>query len=250
MWLVLAWACQGPQPPLAWGQWIWTAQDVAVFEQSRAVLPDLRPAVWIGTVHFEQGQLQTRLGQDPLSVQGERAVLIRLDDDLHAAWDALPEAELARQLDERLGRLMALLRARGVEPVEVQLDYDCPVRRLSAWASVLRVLTSGSLAGERVWITSLVAHLREPRYGAWLRGVVHGHVLQVFDTGDDALASREVGALASRAGLPYRMGLGAFERPGTAHALWFETLEQTCMRPTCDGAWVFPAGRVWSPLAP
>lgn len=239
-----------PAPVERWGQWIWTDADARVYEESRAAVPGLVPTVWVGTVRFAGGGFTTELGHDPRGVAGERAVLVRIDDSAHAAWDARPPAEVARALDERLTRIIGMVRASGLDPVEVQLDYDCPVRRLPAWADALRVLRAGALAGEPVWVTSLVAHLQRPEYGDWMRDVVDGHVLQVFDTGDSALDAREVGALALRAHMPYRMGLGAFERgtadhPTTDHGEWFAALPLACLRPWCEGAWVFPAGQPW-----
>lgn len=253
MWGLLWFSCEGaptPAPLATVGQWIWSDADVVVFRDSLGSLPRLVPTIWISTVSARDDHLDNRLGYSPLTVEGPRAVLFRIDDSVHELWETHTTDALASELDAKMGRTLALLADRGIDPVEVQLDYDCPVRRLPQWAAVLSKLKTGSLSGETVWVTSLVAHLRAPGYGDLLRGVVSGHILQVFDTGDAPVDASDVGALALRAQMPYRMGLGAFERERegiavTDHIAWFSRLDDSCLSPWCEGAWVFPAGRPW-----
>jgi hypothetical protein len=192
-------------------------------------------------VTFADGRFADTLGLPP-TTDGPVAVVIRLDDSVNAAWDADPEL---RGLDAALGRVVTLVRARPVRPVEMQLDYDVPVRHLRAWAAVLARLRQTTLAGTPLWVTSLVAHLRDPAFGDAMRGVVDGHVLQLFDTGDDPLAAAEIATLTARAGLPFRVGLGAFDRAGAPpNTAWFAHAGEVCAA-TCGGLWIFPAGRAW-----
>lgn len=247
MWLLwLTLACSRPAPaPVA--QWVWTATDVERLGELRRTRPEAVGGVHIGTVHHDgSGGLHNELALAPTVVGAPRALVIRLDDDLHGAWGLLDDPTLASHLDAALARLLKLAASRGPY-VEIQLDYDVPVRLLPRWATVLRQLRGGVLAGERLWVTSLVAHVQEPAYGALLQGVVDGHILQVFDTGDDALQAPDVIRRANAAGLPWRWGLGAFERGGehpTHHRDWFAA---PCVAP-CEARWVFPAGQPWLEL--
>lgn len=259
-------ACASPPTDraLSVGQWVWTQADVPHVTELRATRPGAVAGVHVATVQFDPGKgaLTVDLSLSPAVVPGPVALVIRLDDSVNAAWEASPA--LGDELDAAIGRVVSM--ARGAVPsfVEVQLDYDVPVRRLAEWARVLGRLrrpgregaAPGALAGERLWVTSLVAHLRDPAYGATMGSVVDGHVVQVFDTGDGATDAAEVGRLAARAGLPYRLGVGAFERAGsggapvTAHRAWFDAVEVACPAPLCEALWVFPAGRSYVALVP
>jgi hypothetical protein len=248
MLVLLLLACRSAEPePLPLGQWVWSEADAELFREARAAHPDAVAGVHVATVRWDSG-FRNDLALAPTIVgDAPVAVVIRVDDSAHAAWDELTDEAFAEGLDAALARVVTLVRSRDVEVVEVQLDYDCPVRRLDRWARVLEHLRAGSLSGERVWVTSLVAHVRDPAY-AGLRGVVDGHVLQVFDTGDDASTAAEVGDLAVAAGLPYRLGVGAFERDGTDHRAWFSRTPEACLAPLCEARWVFPAGRPYLDL--
>lgn len=270
------------EPPLlpatrADGQWIWSATDLARWRQARATRPALRPGVWTSTVWWQGnatgGAVRQRLALSPAMVAGApMAVLVRFDDRLHAAWlaagdGAAGDSAIAAGLDARLAELLRVVGATGADVREVQLDYDCPVRRLARWAAVVARLRRGALAGREVWITSLPSHVAQRDYGAHFRGVVSGHILQVFDTGVEpspAAADRLVAAL-DRAGLPYRLGVGAFERvvpaggtpaanPGgaphlTRHRAWFALAPHFARSPAYRGLWVFPGEQPWEPLA-
>ncbi len=167
----------------------------------------------------------------------------------------MDDAGVAASIDARLRKLMDPVLRTGVDVTEVQLDYDCPVRLLRRWASVVGILSGGALAGRTLWITSLVDHVRQPDYGDLFRGRVAGHILQVFDTGDQVLSDSpaRVGLLADQQRMPFRLGLGAFERrlPGgrrTDHRAWFDAVRPMARSPWFRGVWVFPAGQPWVPL--
>lgn len=241
-----------PTAPRAWGQWVWSAEDAQIAEARRARDPGLLPSVLIAEVDFVDEAPKTALRNSPKAVATPRAVLIRFNEGWHAAWDALTTAEIADAWDGELSRLLAQVEAVSGPPVEVQLDYDCPERVLDRYGAVLGALSTRSLAGRAVWITSLVSHVRNPAYGPALRGRVRGHLLQVFDTGDDATTAAAVAAYAADAGVPYRLAVGAFERQlpdgtTTHHRDWFARIGEACPPPACEGVFVFPAGRDWSP---
>ena len=54
---------------------------------------------------------------------------------------------------------------------------------LPRWASTLGYLSAHALHGVELWITSLPVHVQQGNYSALMRGVVIGHIIQVFDTG-------------------------------------------------------------------
>ena len=235
------------------GQWIWTRADVARYAESAGARPDLEAGVFIGAVHCDTAtqRLVVHAGL-PLSVSGAESVtaVIRLEDGLDRCRTV---DDNSHRFDTALDSTVSVLRSRGrgTRVAAVQLDYDAPQRALKAWAGSVQYLTTHSLARDSVWITSLIAHLREPAYGDLFRGVVRGHVLQVFDTGEAATTVQvdEALRLAARANMPFRLGLGAFERSTPAgmtdHRAWFGTVERFATIADFRGVWVFPAGRSW-----
>jgi len=239
------------------GQWVWSAADAARFAEGRRALPALVPGVWVATVAFDRGGVTQRLALAPSTVRdGPIVAVVRFDDAFHAAWDAMDDATLARAVGARMTALVAALGAvPGASPnvrvAEVQLDYDCPERRLARWATLVRALGHGPLAGRPLWITSIPAHVRHDDYGALFRGVVAGHVVQVFDTGD-RFTPASLGALAAdldARALPFRFGVGAFERETavgrTTHRAWFAAAPRLAASRWYRGTWVFPAGASW-----
>lgn len=273
------------EPPLlpatrADGQWIWSAPDQARWQAAARTRPALRPGLWVSTLWWEAGAVHQRLARSPAPFAPTRtsgatgvplAIVVRLDDRFHAAWAAAPDSAIGAQLDDRLRELLRLVEATGARVREVQLDYDCPVRRLARWAAVVRQLHAGALTGRELWITSLVAHVAQPTYGAQFRGAVSGHIVQLFDVfgpgGADAriaptpAAADHLRTALERAHLPFRLGLGAFERvlpapvtqtSGTArltqHRGWFALAPQLARSASYRGLWIFPGGQPWESL--
>lgn len=238
------------------GQWIWSRSDERVFLEAREALPDLVPGIWVATITASHGAISQRLGCSP--VIGKPippvAIVVRIDDSLHHLWTTRAADQIAVDIDARLHKLMRLLAAAEVRIGEVQLDYDCPEKRLRAWARVVRIVSLGSLQGRPVWITSLPVHLKNPNYSMWFRGAVKGHILQLFDTevscNEETL--RRLSGQLSRQGVPFRIGLGAFERRGfgkrTDHQSWFSALPSFAAIPGYRGVWIFPGGKKWLEL--
>jgi hypothetical protein len=235
------------------GQWIWSRVDERIFKESRESLPDLVPSLWVSTIEASDGALVQKLALTPALGKSIRSmgIVVRIDDNVHALWKTLPAEKIGTDIDGRLHRLMELLAAAHVHVDEVQLDYDCPVSRLTEWAEVLRLITARSLRGKAVWITSLPSHLDDPAYGARFRGATAGHILQLFDTGvscnQDTL-NRLSDRLRKQA-MPFRIGLGAFERRRsgrlTDHELWFSAVPSFAALPGYQGVWIFPGGKKW-----
>jgi hypothetical protein len=108
-----------------------------------------------------------------------------------------------------------------------------------------------------VWITSLVSHVRSPEYGSNFRGVVDGHVVQLFDTGD-TFSPASVERLArslQRADIPFMVGVGTYERMlaggrRTNHRAWFEHVSDLSTVRGYRGVWIFPAGQPYLSLLP
>ncbi|MFN8644014.1 MAG: hypothetical protein U0802_21035 [Candidatus Binatia bacterium] len=243
------------------GQWVWCAADRDSFAAALRQRADLLPAVWVGTIGWRDGAIALRLAHPPTFAASPNgvALVVRFDDSVDALWRGGEPARAADQLAAKLAWLLAESARLGVQPAEIQLDYDCPVRVLADWAALVRRLVAGPLAGREVWLTSLPAHLAEPRYGDWFRPLVAGHILQLFDNGagfGPAQAEQTATRLAA-AQLPFRLGLGAFERrrrsadaaslPLTAHGAWRAALPRLTSTPWFRGVWVFPAGMRWSP---
>ena len=262
-------ACRREPAPLpatrADGQWIWSPADLARWRQAHARHPALLPGVWVSTIWWERDGARQQLALSPRPLAGQPlAVVVRFDDRMHAAWlaagdGAAGDSVVAAQLDARLTELLRLVRATGADVREVQLDYECPVRRLARWAAVVRRLHAGALAGQEVWVTSLVAHVGRRDYGEHFRGVVSGHIVQLFDTGDEpsSAAAARLAAALDRARLPFRVGLGAFERvvPAgngdarlTHHRAWFALAPSLARSAWYRGLWVFPGGQPWESL--
>jgi len=226
------------------GQWVWSRRDLRVLEQARRVRPDLAAAVSIAELHWD-GAVRTTLRLPP-EVAGPPAMLaIRLDDSFHRA----PAQATGSQLEQALGRILAAAGPRHAK-TPVELDYDAPVARLGDYAAWLDVCRTGALRGRELWITSLPSHLDAPDFRALFTARVDGHVPQVFDTGapwSPARAER-LAAGIERAGLPFALGLGGFDRTDTDHAAWLAAVPRLAALPTFRGTWFFPAGFDCTPL--
>ncbi len=254
-------ACANEPLPLpvgtpAIGQWVWTRADVARFTESAAVRPALEAAVFIGSVHCDTAtkRLVARAGLSPRVLQASPvSAVIRFEDGLDRCRR---ERGAAIHFNASLDSAVSILLTRtGDAPLRVvQLDHDAAVRALAAWAATVKYLSQHALARDSVWVTSVIAHLREPAYGDLFRDVVCGHVLQVFDTGEEATDAQvnEAVRIVERARMPFRLGLGAFERETkrgvTKHRAWFESVPLFARTRGYAGLWVFPAGRRWITL--
>jgi hypothetical protein len=232
------------------GVWIWTRADAKAFSARGPLAEKALPGVLVLSIDGgADGELRGRRGIAPSSVgAGDLAAVVRIEDAVAPRLADPPS--LAAALDAKLAGLRSELRESGVHVAEVQLDFDVPVSRLAAWADVVGRLGSGSLEGVPVWVTSIPAHLADPRYGELFRDVVEGHVYQTFDTGL-ACGPREIATARDRlrvARLPFRVGIATFERAKdgqktTDHVCWANATRQLWMTDGYAGAWVFPAGR-------
>ncbi|HEX5037947.1 MAG TPA: hypothetical protein VFX30_12380 [bacterium] len=254
--LLFAFALLSPSSALAdparTGQWIWTRGDLSLYRERLRKDPDLEAGVFVATIRAEGNGVALKRALSPALVPDPRAVVIRFDDSFHGFWEKGSDTNVASAVDRLLSGLLADVARTGSAPKEIQLDYDCPERLLPRWASVLKSLASGSLKGREVWITSLTSPLRRDDFGKLFAGTVAGHIPQVFDTGDRfspeaATALRE---RLDRAALPFRLGLGAFERVSgeraTGHGRWREAIPTLETSPFYRGLWVFPAGQPWN----
>lgn len=240
------------------GQWIWSSADATVLAEARPARPRTTAGVWVATVGYDTTALRPLmlLALSPgIAPSDSAAAVIRFDDTFTAAWRRQRDDALARDLAVRFDTLLAVLGRQRVPVQEVQLDYDAPVRQLPRWARLAGRLADGPLAGREVWVTSIVAHLRDPDYGGLFRGRVAGHILQLFDTGEraDGAALAEVERVLARARLPFRVGLGAFERrradgTTTQHRWWFGALPRLRRLDGWRGLWIFPGGERWASL--
>jgi len=260
--LLAMWGCEASPSTraagsmAALGQWVWTRADAARYGESVVEHPGLEAGIFIGAIRCDSvtHRLVLHAGLPPSAVSVTKPMaVIRLEDGLDRCRDA---ADQSVRFDRMLDSAVQVLRVRGgnVAYAAVQLDHDAPQRALAAWASSVRHLRAHALAGDSVWVTSIIAHLREPAYGRLFGGVVSGHVLQVFDTGEPATPERlaEAVRLVRRADVPFRLGLGAFERETargrTDHRAWFGAVPRFAAVPGFSGVWIFPAGQRWVTL--
>ena len=252
--LAAATGCRGPRPETTEvGQWVWSRADASIFAAARHTRPALVPGVWVSTIAARGGAVEQRLALSPAAAGApEVALVVRFDPSFTEVWATADDSTIARALDDRMTAMLRAAAPTGVAVREVQLDYDCPERLLPRWARVAGGVAGGALRARPVWVTSLVAHVRVDGYGDHFRGRVAGHILQVFDTGErttprDAAAIRR---LADRHRIPFRLGVGAFERalPGgatTGHRAWFAAVPEVARSRWYRGVWVFPGGRPW-----
>ncbi|MCA9645018.1 MAG: hypothetical protein KC492_30220, partial [Myxococcales bacterium] len=217
-------ASQRPDPPPSLsnaapvkqlGQWVWTTRDAERFSVAHQADQALVPALLVGSVRRESGQLRMRRGIDPVTTGTRRvAAVVRLEDSVHPALTQHSVKTFAGELEALLNPLLLEVSKSGVELAELQLDYDVPVSKLGLWADALRELRKGPLGLVSLWITSVPSHVADARYGEHLRGVVDGTILQLFDTGlkCSSMNQRKLENQLTKHGLPFRIGVGAFER--------------------------------------
>jgi hypothetical protein len=246
-----------PSRPLETGQWIWSVEDSSRFADASRTFPSLVPTVWIGTIAATRdGRVESRLALSPrIAGRPNAAVVIRFDDAFTNVWTGRADSAIAADLNAALDRILSAASSAGVHITEVQIDYDCPDRLLTRWSNVVGWLARDALAGRVVWLTSLVTHLRQRAYGDLFRAHVAGHILQVFDTGDRMSLSyaRQIERLAERHRMPFRLGVGAFERRlangrTTDHRAWFTAERVMRQSRWYRGVWVFPGGMAWAGL--
>jgi hypothetical protein len=237
------------------GQWVWSRADVHPLELARAVRPDVDAAVQVAELRFAGAELQSTLRLSPSTVNAS-TVVIRFERSVHAAWTQ-PRESFEASAVAVIARVLSLVKRTAPAIKAVQLDYDCPTRSLARWAGLLRALRAGgALEGLELWTTSLIAQLREPSFGPLFRGLVAGHVVQVFDTGElaDQAARARLAWLLKRADMPFRVGIGSFERGRgsvqlTQHERWWPVVAELASSPQFRGTWVFAAGQPWAERA-
>lgn len=239
------------------GQWIWSARDAVLLADAARTIDSVVPTVWIGSIGASpNGSSRVRLALSPRIAGTERvAVVIRVDDDFNALWANRSDSVIAASVGSAVKAIMSVAQTAGVSITEVQLDYDCPERLLPRWAAVVRGLSRDALAGRTVWLTSLVAHVKHRAYGDLFRDHVAGHIVQVFDTGDRMSVpyARQLERMVTRHRMPFRLGVGAFERQlangaTTNHREWFHAARVMEGSEWFRGVWVFPGGSPWASL--
>ena len=243
-WVLVAACCWPVVAATPVGQWVWSRRDLRVLEQARRVRPDVAAAISVAELRWD-GAVTATLRLPPGLAGPPAMLVIRLDDSFHRA----PAQGTGAQLEQAVGRVLgAVGPSQAATPVE--LDYDAPVARLADYAAWLDACRAGALGGRELWITSLPSHLDAPEFGALFAARVDGHVPQVFDTDVPWTPERadRLAAGIERAGLPFALGLGGFDRAGTDHAAWLAVVPQLATRPNFRGTWFFPAGFDWTPL--
>ena len=233
------------------GQWVWSARDSTLLQAVRRQRSTVPAAIWVATLVRRGDSLSVQLGRPvDRSVGADAELVIRIDDSFSSWWGLVPDDTLASWVGDRIARVLRLTDD-AAHRRPVQLDYDAPVARLPQYAAMVRRLRrgeGGQLRGRSLWVTSLVAHLAHPDYGPLFRSIVDGQIVQLFDTGDpySARAARQLATRLDRAGLLFRVGLGAVERRlvtgSTTHRAWFDFIDIASGSRLFRGIWIFPAG--------
>ncbi len=235
------------------GQWVWAPRDLLRLEQARTEHPGVVAAIHVADLSWD-GEVKVHLRLPPDAAA--HALVIRIEDSFHRALSEDP-VRAERSLEAALVRVLLATERAGARTRRLQLDYDAPVRLLPRWAALLRRLCEAprALAGREVWMTTLVAHVREPGFGAlFAGGWLAGHVVQLFDSAEAAPDAEALARWLERAGLPFAVGIGAFDRFSdgvrrTNHSAPLASLPRLKALPAWRGVWVFPAGESWLPLA-
>ena len=116
-------------------------------------------------------------------------------------------------------RLIRKARMEGVEPVELQLDFDCPTSKLDGYRLWLKALRE-EIAPIRLVFTALPTWLESPSFGH-LADAADGYVLQVHSlerprNPDDPVslcdpkAAEKAVKTAGRVGRPFRVALPTY----------------------------------------
>ena len=124
----------------------------------------------------------------------------------------------ARFLCETVRQRLAVIRAAGIDPSELQLDFDCPQKKLAGYAKWVRALRR-LISPLPLVITTLPCWLDEPAFPVLARAA-SGYVLQVHSVSsplgsghamicDPALA-RAWTTRASAIGIPFAISLPTY----------------------------------------
>ncbi len=247
------------------GQWIWTRKDAAIFrdvQNERATIMEprfdsLQAGIWVATVVLDDAghPIARRANSPGILEQGiPISLVVRFDDAFHKVWQSTSTADVFDQVGPMLRNLLKETAATGTLVREIQLDYDCPSRRLQQWATVVVRLKKEEFRKLPIWLTSIPVHLQNQQYWEQVRPSIEGHILQLFDTGLACNRSKadELKLSLIRSNVPFRVGLGAFERgetrPETFHDCWARISTTFAQLPGYRGVWVFPAGHSYQGL--
>lgn len=217
-----------PQEAYVW-QRDWNA---AVRESVRSAGPNFAGlAVLAGQVSFAAAEMKVvrvKVDYDALRAAGRPIGLALRIGPYAGPFES--KGENTRRLTTLAGELVAAARAKGEEPSELQIDFDCAQSKLAGyrlWVEAVRA----AVAPVPVRFTALPAWLGEPAFAALARAS-DGYVLQVHSLEaptradeamslcDPAAALRWVDA-AGRVGVPFRVALPtygylvAFRRDGS-----------------------------------
>ena len=209
----------------AWRQevYVWQRQWTPAVNASLQMIDDGIAAahVLVAEVTFRAGRVEIlRVKPDYAALKTLRArvgLVIRI-----GAFGGPFSAEdsVAGELAALLAEQLALARAAGLEPVELQVDFDCAEAKLAgycAWMRALRVVAGST----RLVFTALPAWLRHPEAFAVLAREADGFVLQVHSLEKPADVNaplvlcepalvRTWVAQASRMGRPFRVALPTY----------------------------------------
>ena len=206
-----------PQEAYVW-QRAWTPAVVAAVRECGPELASLVPlAAEVAWRHGEMSVVRVPLDFAALKATG-RSVGLALRIGPHAGPFHADDA-LGLKLGDLAATLLAAARAGGLEPRELQIDFDCAAAQLTGyqtWVTAWRA----RIAPTPLVITALPSWLGQPGM-AGLAGAVDGWILQVhslerpksaaapFTLCDPAAARRAVAA-ASRLGRPFRVALPTY----------------------------------------
>lgn len=199
--------------PLAHGAFVWQRQwTPAVYGAIRAApARGLRGLVALGAEieHRDDGPRTVRVAFDlnALAAVGPPGLALRIGGLSRTPYPVEAISDVAAQLD-------GAARRSGHPLAELQIDHDCPTRRLNECADLLEAVRR-RIAPTPLTFTALPSWLEAPEAFARLAEAADGYVLQVHSLDDpgqrrslvDLDLARRAVASAARVGVPFRVAL-------------------------------------------
>jgi hypothetical protein len=199
-------------------QRVWTPEVLESLNRAPEILDGL--LVLAGQVSWEEGELVEapfKVDFSPLSGLGFPVGLTFRVGGFPGRFEHSPEA--VEQLEGWMRAAVARAGEAGIEPSEVQVDFDCPESKLADYAYLIGRL-GDSFAGLPITLTALPAWLDREEFRQ-LAETSSGYVLQVHSLSPprrieermvlfDPEASRSWMRQAENVGVPFRIALPTY----------------------------------------
>ncbi len=221
--LLLSWSAVTASPPQAQEVYVWQRQWTQAVNASLGKIRDD-----VGRVHVLAAEVNWRSGRmEVFRAKPDYAALKRLGVEVGLVVRIGPYGGpfsrgdvVTSRLKEIVEERLRAVRAAGLEPVEVQIDFDCAETRLARYRAWLIALREAAGAVPLVF-TALPAWLKHEHEFLALAEAADGFVLQVHSLEKprgvnepvvlcDPARARAWAMQASRAGVPFRVALPTY----------------------------------------